>query len=309
MTTPDEDSAFAMVSSRRADLTLRLMTVAVHAIKRRGWFNLKVAGRVAGYDNLLRMGVRPQAAALVPLLNQGIAAITAAERAEIANRHVSITVRTGIAPEMVRNIVVVAAVALLTSLFWGVKLKRLNARLRRQSRTDSLTGLGNRAYLNEHLGHEISRAQRNGGALSLILLDIDHFKRYQRRFRPSGRRPSAGRRRRAAAARRAPDRRPGPVGRRGIPGDLPRHQPGPCRADERASARRWPVTASTPGRCMRSAPVWPNCKTARAPIACSPAPIAGFTRPRGRPRPGRRRKGGLRLIERSPLARLIKPGP
>jgi len=182
VTTTDEDSAFAMVSNRQADLTLRSMTVAVHAIKRRGWFNLKVAGRVEGYDNLLRMGVRPERASLVPVLNQGIAAITATERTEIANRHTGVTLRTGIDPDLVRNGGAVLAVVLLTSLFWGLKLKAVNAQLRRQSRTDSLTGLGNRALLNERLGLELVRAKRTNMPLSVVLMDVDHFKLVNDRF-------------------------------------------------------------------------------------------------------------------------------
>ncbi|OJX70374.1 diguanylate cyclase [Magnetospirillum sp. 64-120] len=182
VTTKDEETALAMVSNRQADLTLRSMTVAVHAIKRRGWFNLKVAGRVEGYDNLLRMGLRPERAALLPALNQGIAAISADERVEIANRHTGVTIRTGIDPAVVRNVGAVLAVVLLTSLFWGVKLRAVNAQLRRQSRTDSLTGLGNRAFINERMGLEQARARRMARPLSVILLDVDHFKQVNDRF-------------------------------------------------------------------------------------------------------------------------------
>ncbi|MCA1909495.1 MAG: diguanylate cyclase [Magnetospirillum sp.] len=182
VTTKDEDAAFAMVSNRQADLTLRSMTVAVHAIKRRGWFNLKVAGRVEGYDNLLRMGVRPERAALVPALNQGIAAISTAERTAIANRHTGVTVRTGIDPDVVRNGGAVLAVVLLTSLFWGLKLKAVNAKLRHQTRTDNLTGLGNRSLLNDRLELELARAARMATPLSVVLMDVDHFKQVNDRF-------------------------------------------------------------------------------------------------------------------------------
>lgn len=42
--------------------------------------------------------------------------------------------------------------------------------------TDRLTGLYNRLKLDEVLEHEISKSKRYGTALSLIILDIDHFK-------------------------------------------------------------------------------------------------------------------------------------
>ncbi|MBV8804483.1 MAG: diguanylate cyclase, partial [Sinobacteraceae bacterium] len=47
---------------------------------------------------------------------------------------------------------------------------------RRLSLTDSLTGLGNRRYFLKHLGRELKRLARSGGSLSLLSLDIDHFK-------------------------------------------------------------------------------------------------------------------------------------
>ena len=45
------------------------------------------------------------------------------------------------------------------------------------SLTDVLTGVGNRRRLDQALQTEISRVRRNGGVLSAIMMDIDHFKR------------------------------------------------------------------------------------------------------------------------------------
>jgi diguanylate cyclase (GGDEF)-like protein len=42
--------------------------------------------------------------------------------------------------------------------------------------TDALTGAYNRRYFTRHLGRELKRAQRFGGEVSLLMLDIDHFK-------------------------------------------------------------------------------------------------------------------------------------
>ncbi|MBI5018295.1 MAG: diguanylate cyclase [Deltaproteobacteria bacterium] len=50
--------------------------------------------------------------------------------------------------------------------------------LRKISITDSLTGLLNRRYFQERLAEEVDRATRHGHALSLIMIDIDHFKAY-----------------------------------------------------------------------------------------------------------------------------------
>ena len=44
-------------------------------------------------------------------------------------------------------------------------------------RTDALTGLSNRVRLDEALQNEMHRTQRYGNTFSIIILDIDHFKR------------------------------------------------------------------------------------------------------------------------------------
>ncbi|MFA6499224.1 MAG: diguanylate cyclase [Desulfurivibrionaceae bacterium] len=46
------------------------------------------------------------------------------------------------------------------------------------SLTDSLTGLSNRRFFDNALRTEFSRHKRSGSQLSLIMLDVDHFKKY-----------------------------------------------------------------------------------------------------------------------------------
>jgi diguanylate cyclase (GGDEF)-like protein len=55
-------------------------------------------------------------------------------------------------------------------------LKRVEEELRALSITDALTGIYNRRYFQERLKSELSRAERDGSNLSVIMLDIDHFK-------------------------------------------------------------------------------------------------------------------------------------
>ena len=57
------------------------------------------------------------------------------------------------------------------------ELHELKEELQRQVRTDSLTGLANRRSFYERAEHEFHRSQRRSEALSLLALDIDHFKR------------------------------------------------------------------------------------------------------------------------------------
>ncbi len=56
-------------------------------------------------------------------------------------------------------------------------LQRANKKIRLMSVTDTLTGSYNKRYLNEYLPVEISRSKRYNRALSVIMCDIDHFKK------------------------------------------------------------------------------------------------------------------------------------
>jgi len=52
----------------------------------------------------------------------------------------------------------------------------LYERVKRQSIVDHLTGVYNRRYFDSKLSEELNRAARYGRELSLVLLDVDHFK-------------------------------------------------------------------------------------------------------------------------------------
>ncbi len=59
---------------------------------------------------------------------------------------------------------------------------RLRDSLRSQSIRDPLTGLFNRRYLEESLELEFSRAERSKTPIAIIMIDIDHFKRFNDTF-------------------------------------------------------------------------------------------------------------------------------
>lgn len=64
------------------------------------------------------------------------------------------------------------------------ELERLHQQLAQQanlleerSRTDALTGVANRAHLDERLRDEVRRVERYGGSVAVAMIDVDHFKR------------------------------------------------------------------------------------------------------------------------------------
>jgi diguanylate cyclase (GGDEF)-like protein len=64
----------------------------------------------------------------------------------------------------------------------ALQLERSKEQLAELARTDPLTGLANRRQLDETLERECRRANRSLAALSLLLLDVDHFKTFNDQY-------------------------------------------------------------------------------------------------------------------------------
>ena len=93
-----------------------------------------------------------------------------------------------------------------------------NLELQRLTNVDGLTGLSNRRYFNEYIEAEWKRAVRAQTPLSILMIDVDHFKQYNDTYghiagdevlreSPMRSRQSSGDRpisRRATAARNSP---------------------------------------------------------------------------------------------------------
>jgi diguanylate cyclase (GGDEF)-like protein len=66
-------------------------------------------------------------------------------------------------------------------------LRVSNAQLENLALTDALTGLGNRRAFDDRLALEVARARREQTALTLMMIDVDHFKHYNDRHgHPAG---------------------------------------------------------------------------------------------------------------------------
>jgi diguanylate cyclase (GGDEF)-like protein/PAS domain S-box-containing protein len=65
-------------------------------------------------------------------------------------------------------------------------IKTAEAQLRNLAGLDGLTGLANRRTFNDTLAREWGRAARRGEPLALLMIDIDHFKRFNDNFGHAG---------------------------------------------------------------------------------------------------------------------------
>ena len=74
---------------------------------------------------------------------------------------------------------VTARVEMLTHLRQSkLALQNANHQLSILALTDSLTGIGNRRYFDEQFQSLLSMAQRGKAPLAVLMIDLDHFKRY-----------------------------------------------------------------------------------------------------------------------------------
>jgi two-component system chemotaxis family response regulator WspR len=62
------------------------------------------------------------------------------------------------------------------------QLRESNQELRRLTNSDGLTGLSNRRYLDEYMAQEWKTSRENQSRLSLLMIDVDCFKRYNDRL-------------------------------------------------------------------------------------------------------------------------------
>jgi diguanylate cyclase (GGDEF)-like protein len=65
----------------------------------------------------------------------------------------------------------------LGALFQVLTYRQRYEALRAQAARDTLTGVYNRGFFDEMLAVQVAQARRGGGAVSVMMIDVDHFKR------------------------------------------------------------------------------------------------------------------------------------
>lgn len=211
ITVESEEEAINYVLDKKADLTIRSLTMAAYVISSQGLFNLKIAGQLPDYANQFRIGVIKEKAYVIPYINQGISTLTQQEVQDIINRYIAINIQEGFNYQLFFVALGVFFVIVIGFIYWNRKLSHLNRKLAQRqeelttlsnqllkseekykcladelaiknealSQTalhDKLTGLRNRFYFDQKIGEELDRSDRYGSHLSLLFFDLDHFK-------------------------------------------------------------------------------------------------------------------------------------
>jgi diguanylate cyclase (GGDEF)-like protein len=80
------------------------------------------------------------------------------------------------------NLHVICSAMLMLALVKEQVERKAVMHMRMMAMADALTGVGNRRHFDEQLSLEMRRARRQGSSLALLLIDVDHFKRFNDAF-------------------------------------------------------------------------------------------------------------------------------
>jgi diguanylate cyclase (GGDEF)-like protein len=106
---------------------------------------------------------KPASVAIIPLSRRGKYFGSLNLGSYTSNRFIN-----NMATDFIEHMVSVVSICLENNLNYEM--------LRRTSHIDTLTGVNNRRFLEQRIGEEIDRSQRNDDPLSCLFLDIDYFK-------------------------------------------------------------------------------------------------------------------------------------
>lgn len=81
-----------------------------------------------------------------------------------------------------RNVLIGLAVTILVIIINVLMINHFQGKLEQMAITDDMTGLGNRRFFIWQAKREVSLSSRSGQPLSLLMLDIDHFKMVNDRY-------------------------------------------------------------------------------------------------------------------------------
>jgi len=121
-----KEEALHMVSTQKADMTIRSMIAAAYTIKKEGLFNLKIAGEPEGYANIIRLSVMNDNPMLLTLLNKAILTLSPEEKELSVNKHIAIKIEKGMDQESVKYLtfgLILLATIFIAIILWNALLR------------------------------------------------------------------------------------------------------------------------------------------------------------------------------------------
>ncbi|MBU1564628.1 MAG: transporter substrate-binding domain-containing protein [Proteobacteria bacterium] len=193
--TADVAQCLLQLSSATLDAALLTLPVATYHIRHLGLTNLKVAGH-SGLQDTIRIGIKKNDEKLHSVMSKVIRAIPTKEIDTVYQKWVTLTFDHRFDYSLLWKVFAAVGVLLVLIILWNRQLMKLNKQLalahqalegkshelERIAVTDELTGLYNRRYLENTLVSERQRHLRYGQPMSVVMIDLDNFKRLNDTF-------------------------------------------------------------------------------------------------------------------------------
>ena len=178
------------VANGTADGALLALPVAAYYIRHLGLSHLKIAG-YSGSEGAIRIGVKKDLPHLHSIMSKLIRSIPQSDINAVYQKWISLRFEHKPDHTLLWKVVALITFVVILVLLWNRQLFKLNKKiaeankkleekseeLERLSITDGLTGLYNRRHADNRLAKEMVRADRYNGQLSLIMADLDFFKK------------------------------------------------------------------------------------------------------------------------------------
>jgi len=159
------------------------VAVIGHHIKNSGLASVKISGEMP-FRADIAIAVRDDWPELHSIIQKVLHQIPPETYAEISNRWLQVSYQKQYNWQQVAIILAPVLLLLLVFALFNRKLRQTQTKLRETNKqlsilsiTDHLTGAYNRQYLDQCLDIEIERVNRYGSTLSIIMMDLDKFKK------------------------------------------------------------------------------------------------------------------------------------
>ncbi|MEA1989956.1 MAG: ABC transporter substrate-binding protein [Pseudomonadota bacterium] len=190
------------VSQGRAYAYIDNAAVVAHNIRSLGFSNIQISGETP-FKADVSMAIRKDWPELHSIIQKAFDSITAETKRNISNRWLKIEYQQEIEWRRVLILAIPAILIMFVILLYNRKLKSLNSRLqttnqkltetqttlesantqlKKLSVTDFLTGTYNRMHIDHILESEISLSNRHSSGLSILLIDLDDFKKVNDKY-------------------------------------------------------------------------------------------------------------------------------
>ncbi len=176
------DDGLKKISSGQIYATIGSLYIITSQLQKLGLTDLKIAGHTE-ITNQFRIGVRNDNPMLLQVFEKAVSSRDNKAENEILRHWISVKMEQKVDYTLLWQVLVAAGIVISLVIYrqilisrYNQKLKEKNAELEYLSRVDTLTGVFNRAKIDEMLSYQLDQAQRFTHGFALIVLDIDHFK-------------------------------------------------------------------------------------------------------------------------------------